>query len=592
MRGTIEPDLRVSLLRLLKSDRMPSSANARSTLKSRVRRPGEYTQCLSRIDSRKPLWRVFTTWVLAPERVTGWRLPDASRILIFGMVPSGSVMSFGSPPQWIDAPLSMVKRPPRVLGSLSHEARQEYIRDPAARLYLQPNAGRGNPGDPPAGARSLSGVQAAFAAMWDAAVHDLAIHPRPKGKRQGGAGNSTRVDGHETDVYFEANAADAGVLFNYDPATGNIARAASARHMHSAFDIFLEHDHSVEELRDVFEAAMSSTPQGTMTREKICFRCFGIGHTENEDTRTGTKGCPSPKRTPGRDIGAYLLLISALAARQAAGGRRIPTDAMPSPSADAAAGDRPRRRSPEPKPRGRAGWWRKATRAARSAEEDETEEDGGEASADALAIDGGPSAKATDLARNDPFASTVEDEADWVEPYDAAEAATVPRTHARLPWPLRMAISAAKQWLVLVLWLWASPAMLVISSLRGTDALVAPSPAPLSSRIFVPGTHSRQLLALRPSQIAEETYWRARGYSVEYALNATAAWVSPPRERLTETSLITLTKRVNSAAHRGQYAVESPRSRHLQKQTPTEYSTQLTSLDRIVSFSGSTARPA
>jgi hypothetical protein len=34
------------------------------------------------------------------------------------------------------------------------------------------------------------------------------------------------------------------------------------------------------------------------------------------------------------------------------------------------------------------------------------------------------------------------------------------------------------------------------------------------------------------------------------------------RERLTETSLITLTKRVNSAAHRGQYAVESPRSRH------------------------------
>jgi hypothetical protein len=32
----------------LKSDRMPSSANARSTLKSRVRRPGEYTQCLSR----------------------------------------------------------------------------------------------------------------------------------------------------------------------------------------------------------------------------------------------------------------------------------------------------------------------------------------------------------------------------------------------------------------------------------------------------------------------------------------------------------------------------------------------------------------
>ena len=103
-------------------------------------------------------------------------------------------------------------------------------------------AGGGNPGDPPAGARSLSEVQTAFAAMWDAAVHDLAIHPRPKGKRQGGAGNSTRVDGHETDMYFEANAADEGTLFTFDPATGAIARAAaSARHVHSAFDIFLEH---------------------------------------------------------------------------------------------------------------------------------------------------------------------------------------------------------------------------------------------------------------------------------------------------------------------------------------------------------------
>jgi len=67
------------------------------------------------------------------------------------------------------------------------------------------------------------------------------------------------------------------------------------------------------------------------------------------------------------------------------------------------------------------------------------------------------------------------DAADWVEPYDAAEAATVPLTHARLPWPLRMAINAAKQWLVLVLWLWASPAMLVISSLRGAAGLRVPA---------------------------------------------------------------------------------------------------------------------
>ena len=40
-----------------------------------------------------------------------------------------------------------------------------------------------------------------------------------------------------------------------------------------------------------------------------------------------------------------------------------------------------------------------------------------------------------------------------------------------------------------------------------------------------------------------------------------------PRERLTETYLITLTKRVNSAAHRGQYAVVSPRSRRLEHNT-------------------------
>ena len=42
------------------------------------------------------------------------------------------------------------------------------------------------------------------------------------------------------------------------------------------------------------------------------------------------------------------------------------------------------------------------------------------------------------------------------------------------------------------------------------------------------------------------------------------------RERLTETSLITLTKRVNSAAHRGQYAVVLPRSQRLPEQTTTD----------------------
>ena len=90
----------------------------------------------------------------------------------------------------------------------------------------------------------------------------------------------------------------------------------------------------------------------------------------------------------------------------------------------------------------------------------------------------------------DPFSSTLEAEADWVEPYDAAETETAaandaPRMHAPVPWLLGTAIRAAKQWLVFVLWLWASPAMLVISSIRGADALALHiSPSSLPSHIF------------------------------------------------------------------------------------------------------------
>ena len=62
--------------------------------------------------------------------------------------------------------------------------------------------------------------------------------------------------------------------------------------------------------------------------------------------------------------------------------------------------------------------------------------------------------------------------------------------------------------------------MLIINSLSGANALVTPNTLP--SRIFVPHAGPRQLVALRPSQIVEETYWRARGYSVEYANDADA----------------------------------------------------------------------
>ena len=49
----------------------------------------------------------------------------------------------------------------------------------------------------------------------------------------------------------------------------------------------------------------------------------------------------------------------------------------------------------------------------------------------------------------DPFSSTLEAEADWVEPYDAAETETAaandaPRMHAPVPWLLGTAIRAAK----------------------------------------------------------------------------------------------------------------------------------------------------
>ena len=58
-------------------------------------------------------------------------------------------------------------------------------RPAADRLYLQANAGRGNPGDPPAGARSLSKILSFFGRNWDAAVTAGTIHARPKGGRQG-----------------------------------------------------------------------------------------------------------------------------------------------------------------------------------------------------------------------------------------------------------------------------------------------------------------------------------------------------------------------------------------------------------------------
>lgn len=107
---------------------------------------------------------------------------------------------------------------------ISHDALVEYNQPDAGRNYLQPNAGRGRQGDPPAGARSLSEILAHFGRNWDAAINAGTIHPRPKGGRQKSAGNSTRVDGHE--VFFEADAAEP-TLFEYEPSTGAITKIGS-----------------------------------------------------------------------------------------------------------------------------------------------------------------------------------------------------------------------------------------------------------------------------------------------------------------------------------------------------------------------------
>jgi hypothetical protein len=188
---------------------------------------------------------------------------------------------------------------------VSVSALQEYNRPPAEQTLVV--AGTTN--------RSLPRVIEVMGREWDAAVNAAMIHPRPKGGRQASLGNSTRVDGHE--AMFDAHAAESQ-MFEYEPSSGAVRgiNFTAPHERMSAFEVFLEHDHSVDELQQAFSAALSAQPQGAMQREKICFRCFGLGHTENEDPRARTKGCPSPKRSPARDINAYLLMIGALAARR------------------------------------------------------------------------------------------------------------------------------------------------------------------------------------------------------------------------------------------------------------------------------------
>ena len=385
--------------------------------------------------------------------------------------------------------------------AVSTDALKEYDADAADRRCLQLNAGLA--GGPPAGARSLDRVIEVFGKQWDSLMNAHLIHERPKGGRQSSSGNSTRVDGM------------AGELFEYDRDSGGITPVyADEGSIVSAFDIFLQSDHSPSELYAALESAMAAEPKGAMAREKICFRCFGLGHTENEDRRFGTKGCSSPKRNPPRDINGFLLLVTAMASRrkERQGQSRVPIEAQSSPSEaprysprGSSRGRGGRGRGP---PRGRPAWWRSDVE--ESIEEEKDDEDRAETcdeeeadGADAVmpapvkkkpvpVIDSGatktvlPEGKAPREFKEamaapvtDPFGSSIEDDADWADPYEMEEISEIEEPSkiglgTMLALPLRM----LKQFLIMMLWMWTSPALAIINSLPGSNALAVPPSFP------------------------------------------------------------------------------------------------------------------
>ena len=403
--------------------------------------------------------------------------------------------------------------------AVSTDALKEYDADAAARTCLQPNAGRGNAGDPPAGARSVDRVIRVFGKQWDSLINAKIIHERPKGGRQSSSGNSTRVDGMQLELDGDSGAMDP------------VMSVEESEMVISALDTFLEHNPSPDELRATIESVLSAEPKGAMAREKICFRCFGLGHTENEDKRAGTKGCSSQKRNPPRDINAFLLLITALAARRKdrQGQSRIPIENQSSPS------EAPRR--PRSRPAGRAApgrrpaWWRSNADAAED-EEAAREEAEAETCVEVEAEAATPEADkkqpkkqpkqpktAAPPASADPFGSSLEDDADWVDPYDAEEIIETEEPYPSglgklLMFPLRM----LKQWLVLLLWLWTSPAMAIINALPGSNAIAMPASFP-TTRIYRTDTARMQPFSL--VQMAEDAMWQARGYEVQLASEVT-----------------------------------------------------------------------
>ena len=200
---------------------------------------------------------------------------------------------------------------------ISGKAMEEFNAAPAMRAYVQPNAGRGNAGDPPAGARSIAAVVSAIGQLWDSSIDSGAISQRPAGGRPG-IGQSTRVDGQELSLQALA----------YGPKTTPLEaklhqlldeQVGGGMLSIDAVNAFWEAAPAESEMREVFEAAINARPPVGQRSERMCFKCFGFGHIKRD--------CPSPDFK--RDL---VTIIQILTAIQAKGGRgSIPTDPFNSP---------------------------------------------------------------------------------------------------------------------------------------------------------------------------------------------------------------------------------------------------------------------
>ena len=218
---------------------------------------------------------------------------------------------------------------------ISGKAMEEFNRPPARREYTQLNAGRGNPGDPPVGARSVDAVVAAFGQLWDSSIDSGAIAQRPAGGKPG-IGHSTRVDGQQ--LALHAITSDKTTAL--EDRLHQVLNDQVADHLLSAeaVNAFWETAPSEPEMRQVLEFAISTKPPIDKRAERMCFNCFGFGHIKRD--------CPSVLYK--RDL---LNIIQILTAIQAKGGKNsIPVDAFNSPRGRGAPPSSSARPSPVRKP--------------------------------------------------------------------------------------------------------------------------------------------------------------------------------------------------------------------------------------------------